>query len=191
LRNFLIAAHDAIATALALLVSFILRFEGGWFRRAPAAVAAYPALVCRVPAVVVCYAFQADHDKMAVSFRLPDALKHSCAWSSVLTLALLVLDYIFVTPDFHGTFLSRPDCHRSLLVSPGIFSGAHCDSATVISGTPGRGHPRPDRQRFVDAFDRPRRRMPRIVLRGIENGAIKRLWPVGRAVAFEPRPRAS
>ena len=29
LRNFLIAAHDVLATAFALLASFYLRFEGG------------------------------------------------------------------------------------------------------------------------------------------------------------------
>ena len=28
-RNFLIATHDALATAFALLASFYLRFEGG------------------------------------------------------------------------------------------------------------------------------------------------------------------
>ena len=31
LRNFLIATHDAVATAVALLASFYLRFEGDFF----------------------------------------------------------------------------------------------------------------------------------------------------------------
>ena len=37
LRNFLIASHDALATAFALLASFYLRFEGGdgFFVRLP------------------------------------------------------------------------------------------------------------------------------------------------------------
>ena len=37
LRNVLIATHDALATALALLASFYLRFEGGdyFFDRLP------------------------------------------------------------------------------------------------------------------------------------------------------------
>ena len=36
-RNFLIAAHDALATAFALLAAFYLRFEGGeaFFARLP------------------------------------------------------------------------------------------------------------------------------------------------------------
>ena len=36
-RNYLIAAHDALATAFALLASFYLRFEGGeaFFARLP------------------------------------------------------------------------------------------------------------------------------------------------------------
>jgi hypothetical protein len=45
LRNFLIAAHDALATALALFASFYLRFEGdAFFDRLP--------LLLRIPALL-------------------------------------------------------------------------------------------------------------------------------------------
>src|SRR3954467_8674957 len=101
LRNVLIATHDALATALALFASFYLRFEGDLFSdRVPLLVRILPWFVAF--SVVVCYAFNLTTTKWRF-ISLPDAL-NILRVSSVLTLALLVLDYIFVTPDFHGTF---------------------------------------------------------------------------------------
>src|SRR5258708_26009310 len=56
-RNFLIASHDALATAFALLASFYLRFEGGegFFIRLPRLLHVLPYFV--VFSVVVCYVF--------------------------------------------------------------------------------------------------------------------------------------
>jgi O-antigen biosynthesis protein WbqV len=42
LRNLLIAAHDALATTLAVLVSLYLRLEGGYAFPSPGSVAAQP-----------------------------------------------------------------------------------------------------------------------------------------------------
>src|SRR6266487_1264617 len=101
LRNALIAAHDAMATALAVLASFYLRFEGdAFFDRLPLLLRILPYFVAF--SVIVCYAFKLTTTKWRF-ISLPDAL-NILRVSSVLTLALLVLDYIFVTPDFHGTF---------------------------------------------------------------------------------------
>ena len=53
-RNALIAAHDALATALAVLASFYLRFEGGLFsERLPLLLRILPYFVAF--SVVVCY----------------------------------------------------------------------------------------------------------------------------------------
>src|ERR1700730_2586303 len=101
LRNFLIATHDAIATTLALLASFFLRFDGERFdERLPLLLRILPWFVAF--SVVVCYACKLTQTNWRF-ISLPDAL-NILRVSSVLTLALLVLDYIFVTPDFHGTF---------------------------------------------------------------------------------------
>ena len=56
-RNFLIAAHDGLATALALLASFYLRFEGGeaFYARLPLLLRILPLLV--VFSIVICYVF--------------------------------------------------------------------------------------------------------------------------------------
>src|SRR5471030_2083147 len=99
LRNLLIATHDALATAAALLASFFLRFEGDLFwDRLPLLLRILPWFVAF--SVVVCYACRLTTTKWRF-ISLPDALNILRA-ASVLTLALLVLDYIFVTPNFHG-----------------------------------------------------------------------------------------
>src|SRR5436305_5576138 len=103
LRNFLIAAHDALATALALFASFYLRFEGdSFFVRLPLLLRFLPYFI--LLSIVVCYLFNLTTTKWRF-FSLPDALNILRA-ATVLTLALLVLDYIFVAPNFRGTFLA-------------------------------------------------------------------------------------
>src|SRR6266849_225595 len=97
LRNALIAAHDAMATALAVLASFYLRFEGdAFFDRLPLLLRLLPYFVAF--SVVVCYVLNLTTTKWRF-ISLPDAL-NILRVASVLTLALLVVDYvsIFVAP---------------------------------------------------------------------------------------------
>ena len=122
LRNFLIATHDALATAFALFASFYLRFEGGeaFFDRLPLLLRILPYFV--VFSVVVCYVFNLTTTKWRF-ISLPDAL-NILRVATVLTLALVVLDYIFifVAPSVHGAGLVRQDHHRSLLVPRGVLA---------------------------------------------------------------------
>src|SRR5437868_11038076 len=100
LRNALIAAHDALATTLAVLASFYLRFEGELFtERLPLLLRILPYFIAF--SVVVCYVFRLTTTKWRF-ISLPDALNILRA-ATVLTVALLVLDYIFVAPNVHGT----------------------------------------------------------------------------------------
>ncbi len=56
-RNLLIAAHDALATALAMFASFYLRFEGdAFFDRLPILLRILPLFTAF--SVVVCYTFR-------------------------------------------------------------------------------------------------------------------------------------
>src|ERR1019366_5684902 len=101
LRNLLIATHDALATTLAVFASFYLRFEGeSFFDRLPLLLRILPYFVAF--SVVVCYIFNLTTTKWRF-ISLPDAL-NILRVATVLTLALLVLDYIFVSPNVHGTF---------------------------------------------------------------------------------------
>src|SRR5712671_3435573 len=108
-RNLLFAVHDVLATTFAVLASFYLRFEGGqsFFDRLPLLLHVLPYFV--VFSVVVCYVFNLTTTKWRF-ISLPDAL-NILRVASVLTVALVVIDYIliFVAPNFHGgqVFLGR------------------------------------------------------------------------------------
>src|SRR5882672_2005307 len=102
LRNVLIATHDALATALALFASFYLRFEGGeyFFERVPLLLRILPWFIAF--SVVIGYIFNLTTTKWRF-ISLPDAL-NILRVATVLTFGLVVLDYIFVAPNVHGTF---------------------------------------------------------------------------------------
>ena len=124
LRNLLIAAHDALATTLAVFASFYLRFEGeAFFDRLPLLLRILPYFVAF--SVVVCYVFNLTTTKWRF-ISLPDAL-NILRVATVLTLALLVLDYIFVAPNVHGV---APTANASFSArSPSSFTGfSRCSS---------------------------------------------------------------
>jgi len=174
LRNFLIATHDAVATAVALLASFYLRFEGqSFFDRLPLLLRILPWFVAF--SVIVCYVFNLTTTKWRF-ISLPDAL-NILRTASVLTFALLVLDYIFVSPSIHGSyFLGRITIVLYWFLQV-FFLSALRFGYRYFRYTRTRHHARTEDAssallvgRAADA---------EIVLRGIENGAVKRLWPVG------------
>src|ERR1700675_783421 len=174
LRNLLIAVHDALATTLAVLASFYLRFEGeAFFDRLPLLLRILPYFIAF--SVVVCYVFNLTTTKWRF-ISLPDALNILRA-ATVLTLALLVIDYIFLAPNVYGTFFlgkitivlywflevfflsSLRFAYRYFRYTRAIHHAKAEDaSPTLLIG------------RTADV---------EILLRGIESGAIKRLWAVG------------
>ena len=93
-RNFLIAAHDALATAFALLASLYLRFDGSeeFFARLPLLLKILPFFVAF--STVICFAFNLTTTKWRF-ISLPDAL-NILRVATVLTVALIVLDYAFI-----------------------------------------------------------------------------------------------
>jgi FlaA1/EpsC-like NDP-sugar epimerase len=175
-RNFLIVMHDAVATAFALLAAFYLRFEGDLLTdRLPLLLRILPWFVAF--SVIVCYVFNLSTSKWRF-ISLPDALNILRA-SAVLTLALVVLDYvfIFIAPSFHGTvFFGRITIILYFFLQ--VFSlGALRFGYRYFRYSRTRHHARIEDAaptllvgRAADA---------EIVLRGIENGAIKRIWPIG------------
>src|SRR5712675_2469762 len=174
LRNALIAAHDALATALAVLASFYLRFEGeSLFDRLPLLLEILPYFVAF--SVVVCYLFHLTTTKWRF-ISLPDALNILRA-ATVLTVALLVLDYIFVAPNVKGTFFLGKITIVLYWFLEVFFLSALRFAYRYFRYTRVRRHAKTEGAsptlligRAADA---------EILLRGIENGAVKRLWPVG------------
>ena len=119
LRNALIATHDALATALALFASFYLRFEGGeyFFDRVPLLLRILPYFIAF--SVVICYVFNLTTAKWRF-ISLPDAL-NILRVATVLTLGLVVLDYIFVAPNVRGT-----------AIAPNVLGGFFVGKVTIV-----------------------------------------------------------
>jgi FlaA1/EpsC-like NDP-sugar epimerase len=174
LRNVLIATHDALATALAVFASFYLRFEGEYFyERVPLLLAILPYFVAF--SVVVCYIFNLTTTKWRF-ISLPDAL-NILRVASVLTVGLLVLDYIFVAPNVYGTFFLGKITIILYWFLEVSFLSAPRFAYRYFRYTRIRRHARTEGAsptlligRAADA---------EILLRGIESGAVTRLWPVG------------
>jgi O-antigen biosynthesis protein WbqV len=183
LRNLLIAAHDAIATTLAVLASFYLRFEGDpFFDRLPLLLRILPYFVAF--SVVVCYFFNLTTTKWRF-ISLPDAL-NILRVASVLTVALLVLDYIFVAPNVHSTLLTQNLQTPFFLGKTTIILYFFLE-VFFLSGL--RFAYRYFRYSRIRYHARVEGASPalligraadvEILLRGIESGAVKHLWPVG------------
>jgi len=182
-RNGLIAAHDALATALAVLASFYLHFEGELLTdRLPLLFRILPFFVAF--SVLVCYAFHLTTTKWRF-ISLPDALNILRA-ATVLAVALLVLDYIFVAPNVHGTPVA-PNVQGAFFFGKVTiilfwflevsFLSASRFAYRYFRYTRVRRHAKSEDAaatllvgRAADA---------EILLRGIESGAVKRIWPVG------------
>jgi FlaA1/EpsC-like NDP-sugar epimerase len=173
-RNLLIAAHDALATTLAVFASFYLRFEGdAFFDRLPLLLRILPYFIAL--SVVVCYLFHLTTTKWRF-ISLPDALNILRA-ATVLTVALLVLDYIFVAPNVRGTFFLGKITIILYWFLEVFFLSALRFAYRYFRYTRIRRHARTEGAsptlligRAADA---------EILLRGIESGAVKRIWPVG------------
>src|SRR3954463_1950966 len=175
-RNLLIAAHDALATALALFVSFYLRFEGElFFDRVPLLLRILPYFVAF--SVVVCYVFNLTTTKWRF-ISLPDAL-NILRVAGILALALVVLDYIFV---FVAPNVGGPAVFGRVTIVLYFFLQVFSLSALRFGYRYFRYSRTRHHARIEDAAPAlliGRAADAEIVLRGIENGAIKRLWPVG------------
>lgn len=183
LRNLLIATHDALATGAALFASFYLRFEGDMFYdRLPLLLRILPFFV--VFSVVVCYFSHLTTTKWRF-ISLPDALNILRA-ATILTLALVVLDYVFVAPNVLGTpvapnvpgafFIGKITIILYWFLEVFFLSGLRF-AYRYFRYTRARLHAKAENAspallvgRAADA---------EILLRAIESGAVKRIWPVG------------
>src|ERR1700722_12654906 len=174
-RNALIALHDALATAAALFLSFYVRFEDGqyFYERLPSLLPLLPYFIAF--SVVVCYIFNLTTTKWRF-ISLPDAL-NILRVATVLTLGLLVLDYIFVAPNVRGTFFAGKITIILYWFLEVSFLSALRFAYRYFRYTRIRRHARTEGAspallvgRAADA---------EVLLRGIENGAVTRLWPVG------------
>ena len=100
-RQYLIVAHDLIATAVAILASFFIRFEEtGLGERLDGLIRFLPGFV--VYAGFIYFLFGLHASKWRFS-SLPDVFNIVRA-ATVLAISLLVLDYILVSPQVYGAY---------------------------------------------------------------------------------------
>ena len=174
-RNLLIAVHDVLATAVALFAALYLRFEGGelLFDRLPLLFRMLPYFLAF--SIAVSYFFNLTTTKWRF-ISLPDAL-NILRVATVLALTMLVLDYILVAPNVHGAFFFGKVTIVLYWFLEVFFLSALRFAYRYFRYTRVRRHARTEDAspallvgRAADA---------EILLRGIESGAVKHIWPVG------------
>jgi O-antigen biosynthesis protein WbqV len=174
IRNLLIAIHDALATTFAVLVSFFLRFGGEALDdRLSLLLIILPPFVAF--SVIVCFVFDLTTTKWRF-ISLPDVF-NILRVATVLAFALLVLDYIFVAPNVHGSFFFGKTTIILYWFLEIFFLSALRFAYRYFRYTRTR-----HRARVGDAAPALLVGLAadaEIVLRAFENGAIKQLQPLG------------
>ena len=184
LRNALIAAHDALATALALFASFLSALRGRRiFLRPRAAAAAHPALVHRLQRGGL-LRLQPDHHEMAFHF-VAGCVEHpargdragGCAAGAGLYFRRAQRSWHAIAPNVLGAFFVGKVTIVLYWFLEVFFLSALRFAYRYFRYTRVRHHARTEGAsptlligRAADA---------EILLRGIESGAVKRIWPVG------------
>lgn len=173
-RRLLVMVHDLAATAAALLASLYLRFEGeGLDARLDAMPVALPCLVAY--AMVVYWYFDLYRAKWRFA-SLPD-LANILRASTVLAVSLLVVDYVLVSPTVLGQFFFGKLTILLYWVLQMFFLGGPRIAYRYFRFTRVR-------HRAIDAEATPililgRAADAEVLLRAVEAGAVKHVWPAG------------
>ena len=173
-RQTLVIVHDVAATAVATVASFWLRFDTqGLEERLDALLLLLPGFLLYAAGV---YRFFTSTRESGDSPRCPISTTSS-ARSRVLAVSLLVLDYILVAPNFLGTFFFGKITIVLYWLLQMFFLAVRA-SPIAISAIRARASMRMAAEsapilvlgRAADA---------EVLLRAIESGAVKKIWPVG------------
>ena len=173
-RKSLIVLHDLFMTAAAIVAAFYMRFE------TPGLEERFNLLIWIVPGIVI-YAgfvysfFHLDDAKWRFA-SLPD-LSNIFRSVSVIAVSLLVLDYILVSPNFYGTFFFGKTTIIIYWILQMFFLGGPRIAYRYFRYSRTRQHARTAESaptlilgRAADA---------EVLLRAIESGAVKKIWPAG------------
>jgi FlaA1/EpsC-like NDP-sugar epimerase len=173
-RKALIIAHDLLATAAAVLASCYVRFEAvGLIERQDSLLLFLPGFV--IYAGIVYFFFHLYDSKWRFA-SLPDLMNIVRA-SSVLAVSLLMLDYVLVAPNVLGQFFFGKITIALYWLLQMVFLGAGRIGYRYFRYTRTRHHARSPESnptlllgRAADA---------EVLLRSIESGAVKKIWPIG------------
>jgi O-antigen biosynthesis protein WbqV len=173
-RQWLIVLHDLAATAAALATAFFIRFEGALLsERLPALISLLPPFV--VFAGGIYFAFGLYKAKWRFA-SVPD-LVNIFRVATVLAVSLLVLDYILLAPNLYGTFFFGKITILLYWVLQMAFLGGPRIAYRYFRYTRIRHEAKTAEAaptlivgRAADA---------EVLLRAVESGAVKKIWPVG------------
>ena len=173
-RQALILVHDLIMTAVAIVAAFFLRFENfGLMERLDGLLLFVPGFL--VYAAVIYRLFHLYQSKWRFA-SLPEAANILAA-STVLALTLVVVDYVLVAPNVLGAFFFGKLTivlywllQVALLGGPRIAYRYYRFTRTRRAAKVAEAEPILVLGRAADA---------EVLVRAIESGAVKKIWPVG------------
>ncbi len=173
-RRILIVAHDLVATALAILAAFYLRFEGiGLSQHLEWLPIILPGYL--VYAGVVYWIFRLYAAKWRFA-SLPD-LWNIFRAATVLALSLLVLDYVLVASYFNGTFFFGKVTIALYWVLQMFFLGGPRVAYRMFRHSRTQRHAKGPET--IPTLVAGRAADAEVLLRAIESGAVTKLRPVG------------
>ena len=172
-RQILIVLHDLVATAAAIVLTFVVRFEGEALSARLAQIKYLPIFLLYAAAVYLIFGLHRNKWRFTSVPDLYDIFRVA----AVLAVSLLALDYVLVAPNVYGQFFFGKITILLYWFLQMFFLGGSrvayryfhyartLQRAKVADATPtlvlGRA---------ADA---------EILLRSIESGAVKKIWPVG------------
>ena len=173
-RQWLIVAHDLMATAVALVITLIIRFEGP---ELAARLNWLPALLLGfVGFAAVVYFLLGMHEAKWRFTSLPELMR-IIRVSMVLAISLLVLDYVLLAPNYYGTFFFGKITIALYLVIQMAFLSAIRIAYRYFREA--RTQRRARDTNSIPILILGRAADVEIPLRSIESGAISNVWPVG------------
>ncbi|HLH96618.1 MAG TPA: nucleoside-diphosphate sugar epimerase/dehydratase [Xanthobacteraceae bacterium] len=172
-RQFLIVAHDLVATAAAVLASVYVRFEGlGLLNRIHPVVMILPGFLLYAGGVY--WLFHLYRGKWRFT-SLPD-LSNIVKASTVLAVSLLVLDYVLVAPNVLGGFFFGKVTILLYWFLQIFFLGGLRVAYRYFRYTRTRHHARSGEQ--IATLILGRAADAEVLLRAVESDAVKKIWPV-------------
>ena len=173
-RQYLIVLHDLVATAAAIVLTFLVRFEGDSLDARVAGLKLFlPFFV--IYAAIVYFVIGLHQNKWRFT-SVPDLFNIFKA-STVLAVSLLALDYVLLAPNFYGTFF-----FGKVTILLYWFLQMFLLGGTRVAYRYFHYAQTLQRVRVADATPTlilGRAADAEVLLRAIESGAVKKIWPVG------------
>jgi O-antigen biosynthesis protein WbqV len=172
-RQILIVLHDLVATAAAIVLTFFVRFEGQLLNERLPGLKFLPFFLLYAAAVYFVFGLQRNKWRFTSVPDLDDIFRAA----TVLAVSLLALDYVLVAPNVYGgfffgkiTILLYWFLQMFLLGGSRVAYRYFHYARTLQRVKIADATPTLVLGRAADA---------EILLRSIESGAVKKIWPVG------------